>query len=93
MKNFSIRKLAVAAVVLSIVVLCVALINSRPVINTENENRLFTELVAVDGIGEQLAAEIIRQRPYLSWDDLKERVDGVGDKRLGSLKAKFNLTE
>jgi DNA uptake protein ComE-like DNA-binding protein len=87
------KRLLWAAAIISIAAALVILVHTRPDINKADEGRLYAALVAVDGIGEYLAGEIISQRPYLSWDDLKNKVDGVGDKRLGSLKFKFNLRE
>jgi DNA uptake protein ComE-like DNA-binding protein len=72
-------------------VTCVVAVNRRPAINTADSEALYTALVRVDGIGPHLAAEIIQQRPYADWQDLIDRVDGVGEVRGRELRLKFNL--
>jgi radical SAM superfamily enzyme with C-terminal helix-hairpin-helix motif len=93
MKKVSMGKLLFGLLIVLAATICVSIIFNRPDINKRDEDRLYAELIDVDGIGEYLAGEIIRLRPYVSWDDLKNKVDGVGDKRLGSLKVKFNLID
>jgi competence protein ComEA len=44
------------------------------------------QLEAVGGIGEQMAAEIVAERAangrFVSWDDFRQRVKGVGERNL-----------
>jgi DNA uptake protein ComE-like DNA-binding protein len=70
---------------------CVIAVNRRPAINTADSGALYDALVRVDGVGPFLAGEIVKQRPYNDWQDLIDRVDGVGEERSRELKLKFNL--
>jgi DNA uptake protein ComE-like DNA-binding protein len=81
----------IIAVVVALVMACVVMITSRPSINTGDESAIYIALVRADGIGEYLAEEIIRQRPYIDWQDLQDRINGVGPVRLRELKLRFNL--
>jgi DNA uptake protein ComE-like DNA-binding protein len=58
-------------------------------INNAAEKTVYQELLALDGIGETLAQRIVDGRPYISWDDMQERVDGLGDVKITAVKTKF----
>ncbi|MGZ4814422.1 MAG: ComEA family DNA-binding protein [Terriglobales bacterium] len=44
------------------------------------------ELEQVGGIGPERARRIVEQRPFQSWDDLKNKVEGFSDKLVEDLK-------
>lgn len=48
------------------------------------------ELKQIKGIGDVLADEIIKNRPYKSWDDVS-KVKGIGEGRLKTLKEEAKL--
>ena len=51
------------------------------------------ELRGVHGIGEVLAGEILKKRPYHSWASLQAKVLMIGAGRIRALKEKFSLDE
>ena len=58
-------------------------------LNTASEK----EIAAAKGVGDKLAAELVKNRPYKTWDDVS-KVKGVGSgKKLESLKKVLKLSE
>ena len=48
------------------------------------------ELMEIKGVGSKLADELIKGRPYSSWDDVS-KVKGIGDAKLKAIKEKASL--
>eukprot|EP01083_Nonionella_stella_P258569 883644_1 len=46
----------------------------------------FSELMAIPTVGDSIARRIIDKREFSSWDDLKDRVTGIGRWRLQSIQ-------
>jgi competence protein ComEA len=58
-------------------------------LNTADEK----DIAAAKGVGEKLAKELVKSRPYKTWDDVS-KVKGVGSgKKLDSLKKVLKLSE
>jgi competence ComEA-like helix-hairpin-helix protein len=51
-------------------------------INTAGEEKL----AQVPGIGPERAQKIVQSRPFNDWDDLKQKVEGISDSMIDTLK-------
>jgi DNA polymerase III alpha subunit (gram-positive type) len=62
-------------------------------LNSDPAKIVYEDLINLDGIGDILATRIIENRPYVSWDDLEKRVDGIGKVKIEKIKSKFILLQ
>ncbi len=51
-------------------------------LNTASEQ----ELERVGGLGQDRARRIVQQRPFQSWEDVKNKIEGFSDKLVEDLK-------
>jgi len=61
-------------------------------INNMEYSELYTELRKIQGIGHTLAIRVEYNRPYKSFDDLQERVDGIGDTLIKRIEKEFFIS-
>lgn len=48
------------------------------------------EIMSIKGVGESLAENIIKARPFKTWDDV-DKVKGIGDAKLKEIKKEAKL--